>query len=84
MVQGQEDDFAPWDHKWEYKIHFELYVWVSMIQIPKLLLKVKFAVQGVGLGCIVHNDNNMNSLYHFIWRKSVVLVSVTVTIDNSI
>jgi len=54
-----------------------------MIQIPKLLLKVKFAVQGVGLGCIVHNDNNMNSLYHFISRKSVVLVSVTVTIDNS-
>ena len=55
-----------------------------MIQIPKLLLKVKFAVQGVGLGCIVHNDNNMNSLYHFTSRKSVVLVSVTVTIDNTV
>mgnify|MGYP000155711899 CR=1 FL=1 len=55
-----------------------------MIQIPKLLLKVKFAVQGVGLECIVHNGNNMNSLFHFTSRKSVVLVSVTVTIDNTV
>ena len=57
---------------------------LARCKYQQLLLKVKVAVKGVGLQCIVHNGISMDSLYHFTSRKFVVLLSVTVTIENTV